>query len=154
ALKTQTSSDLAAVIVEPYQGAGGCVLPPTGFLEAVQEFCRRHGALLILDEVQAGFGRTGKWFAYQHYDIQPDIVCSATGRANAGTATGVIPTADSDDSVAAGSACSPHGGTPLPTAATAATVRIMEEEGVVENCARLAPVFGEGLQRLLDFDII
>ena len=154
ALKTQTSSDLAAVIVEPYQGAGGCVLPPTGFLEAVQEFCRRHGALLILDEVQTGFGRTGKWFAYQHYDIQPDIVCSAKGLANGVPASVVITTDDIADSVAAGSVSSTYGGNPLATAAIAATVRIMEEEGVVENCARLAPVFAEGLQRLLDFDII
>ncbi|MCG6522669.1 aminotransferase class III-fold pyridoxal phosphate-dependent enzyme, partial [Vibrio parahaemolyticus] len=69
--------DVAAVILEPIQGEGGVILPPTGYLPAVRKLCDEFGALLILDEVQTGMGRTGKMFACEHENVQPDILCLA-----------------------------------------------------------------------------
>ena len=72
-------SETAAVIIEPVLGEGGYVAAPAGFLEAIDQRCKDHGILFIADEVQSGFGRTGKMFAIEHYDVQPDIVCMAKG---------------------------------------------------------------------------
>ncbi len=71
----KTGDDVAAVILEPIQGEGGVILPPQGYLPAVRQLCDEFGALLILDEVQTGMGRTGKMFACEHENVQPDILC-------------------------------------------------------------------------------
>ncbi len=73
----KTGDDVAAVILEPIQGEGGVILPPAGYLPAVRKLCDEFGALLILDEVQTGMGRTGKMFACEHENVQPDILCLA-----------------------------------------------------------------------------
>ena len=90
-LKTQTApEETAAILVEPVLGEGGYVVPPAGFLEGVQQIARKHGILLIADEVQSGFGRTGKWFGFNHFDIQPDIVTIAKGLASGLPLSGVL----------------------------------------------------------------
>lgn len=73
----KTGDDVAAVILEPIQGEGGVILPPPGYLTAVRKLCDEFGALMILDEVQTGMGRTGKMFACEHENVQPDILCLA-----------------------------------------------------------------------------
>lgn len=77
ALEKVMGDDVAAVILEPIQGEGGIILPPEGYLTAVRELCIRHGVLFIADEIQTGIGRTGKWFACDHENVVPDIICSA-----------------------------------------------------------------------------
>ncbi len=148
---TATSNDIAAVVVETYQGAGGCVPPPEGFLAEMREFCDEHGALLVLDEIQSGFGRTGKWFAFEHSGVLPDVVCVAKGLANGVPTSAVITNRAVAVSVSAGQVSSTYGGNPLSCAAVKATVEIMETEDVVENCASLSPIFRDGLERLRSF---
>jgi len=80
--KRQVDSDTAAVIVEPIQGEAGVIIPPDGFLEGVREICDKAGALMIVDEVQTGMGRTGKWLAVRHTKAEPDIVTLAKGIAS------------------------------------------------------------------------
>ena len=76
---TTPPDEVAAIVVEPIQGEGGYVVPPDGFFQALREICDRHGIFLIADEVQTGFGRTGKWFAVEHWGVQPDVICMAKG---------------------------------------------------------------------------
>src|SRR3990172_12584398 len=75
-------SDVAAVLIETVLGEGGYVPPPAGFLKGLREICNKHGILLILDEIQCGYGRTGKWFAFEHYGVEPDIMMVAKGIAS------------------------------------------------------------------------
>jgi 4-aminobutyrate aminotransferase-like enzyme len=75
-----SSGDIAALIMEPYQGTNGSIIPPPEFIVGVREFCSKRGILMILDEVQSSFGRTGKMFAFEHYGIVPDILCVAKGQ--------------------------------------------------------------------------
>src|SRR5262249_26044706 len=77
--RTAPAEEVAAIFVEPIQGEGGYHVPPPGFLPGLRDLCDRHGILLVADEVQSGMGRTGKMFAYQHWGVEPDIVCLAKG---------------------------------------------------------------------------
>ena len=74
--------DIAAIVIEPIQGEGGYVPAPAEFLQGLQQLCRKHGILLIADEVQSGMGRTGKWWAIEHSGVEPDIICTAKGIAS------------------------------------------------------------------------
>src|SRR5690606_19698701 len=80
--RTVAPDSVAAIILEPIQGEGGYVVPDARFVRQLREICDRHGILLIADEVQSGVGRTGKWWAMEHFGVEPDIVCSAKGLAS------------------------------------------------------------------------
>jgi 4-aminobutyrate aminotransferase len=126
-------SETAAVIIEPVLGEGGYMPAPKAFLEGVVERCRRHGILFIADEVQSGFGRTGTWFAVEHYDVEPDILCMAKGIASGFPFSALGTRRELDDQWPKGSHGGTYGGNPMGCAAALATIEVMSEPGFMEN---------------------
>ncbi len=122
--------DCAAILVEPILGEGGYVVPTPGFFPALRELCDRHGILLIVDEVQSGIGRTGKWWAIEHWDVEPDIVCFAKGIAS-GVPMGGIVARGSVMDWPEGAHGNTYGGNPLACSAALATLSLVEEELMV-----------------------
>jgi len=135
--------EVAAIIVEPIQGEGGYVVAPDNFLREIRNICDKHGILMIVDEVQSGAGRTGKWWAIEHSGVEPDIVCSAKGIAS-GMPLGIcMAKADVMDWVP-GSHASTFGGNPVSIAAALATMNVLEREGI----ANAAQVGAKMMERL------
>jgi len=137
------AEEVAAVFFEPIQGEGGYVVPPPMWLPRLRALCDRHGILLVVDEVQTGFGRTGKMFAVEHWGVEPDIVCLAKGIAS-GLPLGAMVGRKSLMTWPAGAHSNTYGGNPLACAASLATIRLLEQ-GYVEN----ARVQGDYLLRRL-----
>ena len=127
--------EVAAIVVEPIQGEGGYVVAPREFLLGLQDICRRHGILLITDEIQSGMGRTGKWWAGDHSGLEPDIICVAKGIASGLPLSAIIARADVMD-WPPGSHATTFGGNPVCIAAALATMRLLESE-YIENARRL-----------------
>lgn len=137
ALRKAFTDEVAAVLVEPIQGEGGINVATSQYLQTIRELCDRHGALMILDEVQTGIGRTGKWFAYQHYDIEPDIITMAKALGG-GLAIGAM-TARPDvaASLVPGTHASTFGGNPLACAAAIAVIETIEKDNLLEHADSL-----------------
>jgi taurine---2-oxoglutarate transaminase len=150
-LQYEGPETVAAVILETVTGTNGVIVPPDGYLQAVREVCDRHGILLILDEVMAGFGRTGKWFACDHWDVVPDILTVAKGINSGYVPLGAMVISEElagwvrDKYFAGGLTYSGH---PLACAAGVASIEAFQEEGIVENSAELGAVLGERLREL------
>lgn len=127
---------VSCVIVEPVLSTAGCIVPPPGYLARVREICDRYGALLIADEVVCGFGRTGRWFGVDHFDVVPDIVAVAKGMTSgyAPMAAAVV-RQEIADTIPAFFDVHTYGGHPVSAAAALTNIRIIEEEGLVENAA-------------------
>lgn len=123
--KTIDPKDVAAVFVEPIQGEGGYVVPPKEFLETLRDITKRHGILMVADEVQSGMGRTGKMFAIEHFGVEPDIICTAKGIAS-GMPLGAIITKKDVMNWEYGSHASTFGGNPVACAAAVATLDLLE----------------------------
>jgi 4-aminobutyrate aminotransferase len=136
--------EVAAIFVEPIQGEGGYVVAPDNFLRELRAICTRHGILLVVDEVQCGAGRTGKWWAIQHSGVEPDIVCMAKGIAS-GMPLGVCMSRAEIMDWAPGSHASTFGGNPVSIAAALATMDVLEREGVA-NAARVGELMLERLR--------
>jgi 4-aminobutyrate aminotransferase len=119
--------NVAGILVEPIQGEGGYIVPSPGFFPALRELCDRHGILLIVDEVQSGIGRTGKWWAVEHFDVEPDIVCAAKGIAS-GVPLGVMFAREHLVDWEKGAHGNTFGGNPLACAAALATLELIENE--------------------------
>jgi 4-aminobutyrate aminotransferase len=128
-------SDVAAIFVEPIQGEGGYVAAPVEFLQGLERLCRKHGILLVADEVQSGMGRTGKWWAVDHAGIEPDILCTAKGIASGMPLSAVIAKAEVMD-WKPGAHASTFGGNPVSIAAGLATLDVLER-GAIANSARM-----------------
>jgi len=144
---TLAPEEVAAIFVEPIQGEGGYVVAPTPFLEELRRICDRHGILLVVDEVQSGVGRTGRWWAVEHTGVHPDIVCSAKGIAS-GMPLGVtISRADIMDWVP-GSHASTFGGNPVCIAAALATLDVIENEKLLANSTEVG---NHMLKRMADW---
>jgi 4-aminobutyrate aminotransferase len=126
---TMAPDEVAAIVLEPIQGEGGYVVPPNVFLEEIRAICDRHGILMVVDEVQSGMGRTGRWWAIEHSGVQPDIVTSAKGIAS-GMPLGVCMSRAEIMDWAPGSHASTFGGNPICIAAALATLDVLEREGV------------------------
>jgi 4-aminobutyrate aminotransferase len=124
---------IAAMIVEPVIGEGGYIVPPPGFLPRLRELTRRNGILLIADEVQTGFGRTGALFAVQHWDVEPDILVMAKGIASGLPLSGILARAELMARLGPGSHGGTYGGNVVACAAALATLDVIEEEGLVAN---------------------
>jgi 4-aminobutyrate aminotransferase len=124
---------VAAIIVEPVIGEGGYIVPPTDFLPRLRELTRRHGILLIADEVQTGFGRTGEIFAVRHWDVEPDILVMAKGIASGLPLSGILARTDLMAKLPPGSHGGTYGGNVVACAAALATLDVIEEEGLVAN---------------------
>jgi 4-aminobutyrate aminotransferase len=144
---TLPPEEVAAIFVEPVQGEGGYVVAPTPFMQELRRICDRHGILLVVDEVQSGVGRTGKWWAVEHTGVHPDIVCSAKGIAS-GMPLGVtISRADIMNWVP-GSHASTFGGNPVCIAAALATLDVIENENLLGNAT---DVGNHMLKRMADW---
>src|SRR3954465_15474449 len=147
-LQYEGAHTVAAVILETVVGTNGIIVPPDGYLQAIREVCDRHGILLICDEVMAGFGRSGKWFACEHWDVVPDILTVAKGINSGYVPLGAMTVRDhvydaiKDRFFAGGLTYSGH---PLACAVGVASIEAFREEGIVEHAAGLGPVFKEAL---------
>jgi 4-aminobutyrate aminotransferase len=138
--------EIAAVFVEPIQGEGGYFVSPDGFLPALRAMCDRHGMLLVADEVQTGMGRTGKLFAVEHWDVEPDILCLAKGIASGMPLGAIIARGDVMD-WPPGSHASTFGGNPVSCRAALATLDLIHKEYLANTVARGADL-ARGLHRL------
>ena len=148
-LKTQTApEETAAILVEPVQGEGGYVVPPAGFLPALREVCDHYGILLIADEIQSGFGRTGKWFAVNHWDVIPDIIIMAKGLASGMPLSGLAARAECMARWKTGAHGGTYGGNVVSCAAAIATIRVMHEEKLIENAAMMGRILMSRLRGL------
>jgi 4-aminobutyrate aminotransferase-like enzyme len=136
-IRYQTGGDVAAFIVEPVLGEGGIIPLPDGYLARVQEILRRYGILLLVDEVQTGFGRTGEWFGIDHYDVDPDLMAMAKGIADGFPLGALIAPSEIADSFRPGEHLSTFGGNPVSCAAGFANISVIEDEGLVERSAAL-----------------
>ncbi len=145
---TVQPDEVAAIIVESVQGEGGYIVPPPEFLPALEKIARKHGILLIADEVQCGMGRTGKMFAFEHFDFHPDIIAIAKGVAS-GMPLGVTMARSEIMDWQPGAHASTFGGNPVCLAAAIETVRLLDEK-YVANSAKVGEFMKAGLRRLMD----
>jgi 4-aminobutyrate aminotransferase len=139
--------EVAAIFVEPVQGEGGYVVAPTIFMQELRRICDRHGIMLVMDEVQSGIGRTGKWWAVEHTGVQPDMVCMAKGIAS-GMPLGVTMTRAEIMDWVPGSHASTFGGNPVCIAAALATLDVIEKENLLEHSAEVG---GHIMKRMADW---
>jgi 4-aminobutyrate aminotransferase-like enzyme len=147
-IKTSTSGSIAAMLAETIQGAGGFIVPPPGYFKIVANIVRRYGGLFISDEVQTGFGRTGKkWFGIEHWEVEPDIMTGAKGMANGAPIGWTITRPEIADSYK-GLTVSTFGGNPVSCVAAKATVDLIEEDRLMENAAVVGAYLREGLEGL------
>ncbi|RLI10818.1 aspartate aminotransferase family protein, partial [Candidatus Bathyarchaeota archaeon] len=139
--------EVAAILFEPIQGEGGYVVPPPGYFQRLKKLADKYGILLIDDEVQAGMGRTGKWFAIEHWNVEPDIICSAKALASGLPLGATIARAKVMD-WAGGSHASTFGGNPLSCAAACAVIDIIKEERLLENATKQGTYILKRLEEL------
>jgi 4-aminobutyrate aminotransferase len=148
-LNTQTApGETAAILVEPVMGEGGYVVPPASFLLGLRQVCDQHGILLIADEIQSGFGRTGKWFAQEHFGLRPDIMTVAKGIASGLPLSGVFSRLELMQKWIPGSHGGTYGGNAVACAAAVATIQAMKAEDMVENARRRGEQLMTGLRHL------
>jgi len=145
-LATESAGDAAAVVLEPYQGAAGSMVAPLKFARGVREICDRHGLLMIVDEVQSGFGRTGTMFAFEQWGVVPDMVVLAKGIASGIPMSAVVARTDLMENLPHGSLSSTFGGNPIACAAALATLDVLRDE----DLARRAEGLGEHATRALE----
>ena len=150
-LQYEGSDTVAAVILETVTGTNGIIVPPDGYLQSIREVCDRHGILLICDEVMAGFGRTGRWFACEHWDVVPDIITTAKGINSGYVPLGAMTVRPwvyeriKDGFFAGGLTYSGH---PLACASAVASIEAFREEGIVENAATHGSYLADALPAL------
>ena len=140
-IEAQVGADqVAAVVIEPVQGEGGFIVPAPGFLAALSDWCRRNGVVFIADEVQSGFGRTGKWFAVEHEGVVPDLLVSAKGIAGGLPLSAVTGRAEIMDAVHAGGLGGTYGGNPLACAAALAVIETIEADGLLDRAMKIEDI--------------
>jgi acetylornithine aminotransferase len=148
ALWGTVDAQTAAVVLEPIQGEAGVRVPPTGYLSAAREITTRHGALLVVDEVQTGVGRTGDWFAYQHEHVLPDVVAVAKGLGGGFPIGACLGFGSAADLLGPGSHGSTFGGNPVASAAGLAVLETVEREGLLENVDKIGDLIRRGVEAL------
>jgi len=148
ALEATFSDEVAAVMVEPIQGEGGINLATKEYLQAIRRLCDENGALVIFDEVQTGIGRTGKWFGYQHFDVEPDIITMAKALGGGVAIGAMMAKEEVAASLVPGKHASTFGGNALVCAAGIAVIEAIEEENLLENAERLGKYTMDKLQQL------
>ncbi|MEW5961883.1 MAG: aminotransferase class III-fold pyridoxal phosphate-dependent enzyme, partial [Chloroflexota bacterium] len=148
-LHTQSApSETAALIIEPVLGEGGYLPAPPQFLQGLRRMCDEHGMLLILDEVQTGFGRTGKFFAHEYADVKADIMVMAKGMGSGFPISGIAANREIMSKWLVGTHGGTYGGNPMGCAAAEATLKVIQEEGLVENAARRGQQLMAGLSEI------
>jgi predicted acetylornithine/succinylornithine family transaminase len=140
--------DTCAVLVEPIQGEGGVQVPPAGFLQALRKLCDEHGLLLMFDEVQTGCGRTGDWFAYQRFGVEPDVMTLAKALCGGIAGGALLTKPEIGVSLRPGMHAATFGGNPIAARAGIATLEMIEQEGLLENAKQLGEVFRRRLLAL------
>ena len=148
ALEAAFSDEVAAVMVEPIQGEGGINVASKEYLEAIRRLCDENGAVMILDEVQTGIGRTGKWFGYQHLDIVPDIITMAKALGGGVAIGAMMATEEIAASLVPGKHASTFGGNALACAAGVAVIETIEQDNLLENAAAMGKYTEEKLNQL------
>jgi 4-aminobutyrate aminotransferase-like enzyme len=146
-IKTTTTGAIAGMMVEPIQGVGGFITPPKEYFKIVAEIVRHYGGIFISDEVQTGFGRTGKMFGIEQYDVQPDMMTMAKGIANGFPLGATITNGEISDTLVKNS-ISTFGGNPVSCAAALAVVEIIERDDLAANCEKQGKLLREGLETL------
>jgi len=141
-------SKVAAIVIEPVIGEGGYIVPPPAFLPRLREITREHGILLVADEIQTGFGRTGRFFAVEHWAVEPDIVVIAKGIASGLPLSGILAKRQILDKLAPGSHGGTYGGNVVSCAAALATLDVIEDERLVDNARERGAQFLAGLRAL------
>ncbi len=148
-LKKTITNNTCAVILEPIQGEGGVIVSDKNYIKEVKELCKHYNALLILDEIQTGIGRTGKLFAYEHFDIVPDIMTIAKGLGNGVPIGAMLTTDEIASAFKPGNHATTFGGNPLVCAAAVATIETLLEDGfILDQCKRMSKYFFEKLELL------
>lgn len=140
--------DVAAIIVEPVQGEGGFYIAPPEFLQALRALCDTHGIVLIADEIQSGFGRTGKMFSFEHAQVEPDLITMAKGIAGGFPLAAVVGKSDIMDAPLPGGLGGTYGGSPVGCVAALAVLEVIAEENLVERAAQIGATFNEHLTAL------
>ncbi|HLI24760.1 MAG TPA: aminotransferase class III-fold pyridoxal phosphate-dependent enzyme, partial [Acidimicrobiales bacterium] len=148
ALESAVDPSVAAVLIEAVQGEGGVRPAGAGYMAAARRICDERNALLIVDEVQTGLGRTGRWFAHQHYDVRPDVVTMAKALGNGVPIGACWATEEAAAAFVPGDHATTFGGQPLAAAAALATLQVMEAEDVAARAARAGERLAAGLRRL------
>ncbi len=143
-------AETVAVMVEPIQGEGGVNVPPPGYLEGLRELCDRYKLLLILDEVQTGMGRTGKWYAHQHWNVKPDIVTLAKAAAGGVALGGLLAKPAVAEKLKPGTHAATFGGNPLACAAALATIETIEQDGLLKRATHVGEKFAARFAALKD----
>jgi taurine--2-oxoglutarate transaminase len=144
-------ANIAAILLEGESGSSGCLKYPVGYLKAVREICDRHGILLLMDEVMSGFGRTGKWFGFQHHDIIPDMITMAKGLTCGYLPLGCLMVSDriaekyDESMLPLGLTYSAH---PVSCAAALETLHIYEDEDLIRNCVEMGKYMDSQLEEL------
>ena len=141
-------TDVAAIIVEPVQGEGGFYAAPTEFLQALRKICDEHGIVLIADEIQTGFARTGKMFCCEYSGIEPDLITMAKGIAGGFPIAAVVGKSHIMDAPLPGGLGGTYGGSPVACAAALAVLEVIEEENLVSRSAQIGAIFNERLSQL------
>ncbi len=148
-LKSQTApEETAAIVIEPVLGEGGYVPAPDAFLQGLREVCDHYGILLVADEVQAGFGRTGRWFSIEYSGVVPDVLLMAKGIASGMPLAGLASRRDLMEKWIPGSHGGTYGGNAVACAAAVATIQVMRDEKLVENAVAMGEVLRHGLREL------
>lgn len=145
-----TPEEVAAVILEPVLGEGGYIIPPKSWMKKLREICDRHGILLIFDEVQTGFGRTGEWFAGQTFDVVPDIMAIAKGIASGIPLSATVASQELMKQWPLGTHSTTFGGNPIGCSAALATLEVMKEEQLLDNTKKMGAYALEKLHLLKD----
>lgn len=153
-LHAEFGSRINCLITEPYLGGGGSYHPPKEYLQMLQRFCREHDILFILDEVQSNFGRTGKMYAFEKNEIEPDFVTLGKGLGNGVAVSGVVGRSDIMSGLQYGEVSDTWSANPLASAAVLATLDIFETSDVLNHAAGLTEVFFAGLNRLKETGLI
>ncbi len=148
AVEKAIDEETAAIMIEPIQGEGGVQMPPEGFLQGLRKLCDDNKLLLVFDEVQTGCGRTGEWFGYQHFCVEPDIMTLAKAVSGSLSGAAMLAKKEIAPSLRPGMHASTYGGNPIAAAAGIATLEMIENEGLLEKAKKLGELFRTELSEL------
>lgn len=148
AVEQAVDSETAAIMIEPIQGEGGVRMPPEGFLQGLRKICDEKNLLLVFDEVQTGCGRTGHWFGYQYFGVEPDILTLAKAVAGSLPGAALLAKKEIAPSLRPGMHAATYGGNPVAAAAGIAAIRMVEDEGLLEKAKKIGEKFISQLQAL------
>lgn len=148
AVSKAIDGETIAILVEPIQGEGGINLPPNGYLEGLRELCDRYRLLLMLDEVQTGMGRTGKWYTHQHWNVKPDVLTLAKAVAGGVALGGMLARPDVAEKLKPGTHAATFGGNPIACRAALATIETIEQDGLLERANHVGEVFKSRFEAL------